>query len=496
MGPSPHDRLRRLPAPHRARRAPRAARRARAARAPQAARAAVALRRRAHRRARRRPPRRDRAGARDASTPPPRASGSMRPRSTPSAATTSATRCACWRPATRPPCCTSRATPAVWRCSPPATRRPSRSSARGAPAPTALQVAHALGRGLAAAGVTVISGMALGIDSAAHAGALEVGGPTITVLAGGADVAYPASKRSLHRELVRTQAAISEMPPGFKPFRWCFPARNRTIAGLASLTIVVEATERSGSLITADLAQELGRAVGAVPGPVTARALRGIQRPAARRRARHPPRPGRAGRGARHRRGDRAHRPPRPRSSSRRCAGCCAAWRTAATPSRRSRPRRRRRSTRSRASASSSCWASCGAAREDAMCACCSATAAGGAYPRAHRPSPPPRPRRALDRRLGFRRRGGDPGRSEGLRARRRPRHDGDHGDHGAEHRRGLGRAADRPGDHHRPDPRGRRGPRHRRGEDRDARRRRDDRDRRAGARRAAARHARSSTTR
>jgi DNA processing protein len=133
-----------------------------------------------------------------------------------------------------------------------------------------LQVAHALGRGLAAAGVTVISGMALGIDSAAHAGALAAGGPTITVLAGGADVAYPASKRSLHRELVRTQAAISEMPPGFKPFRWCFPARNRTIAGLSSMTIVVEAAERSGSLITADLAQELGRAVGAVPGPVTA----------------------------------------------------------------------------------------------------------------------------------------------------------------------------------------------------------------------------------
>lgn len=133
-----------------------------------------------------------------------------------------------------------------------------------------LQVAHVLGRGLAAAGVTVISGMALGIDSAAHAGALEGGGPTIAVLAGGADVAYPASKRSLHRELVRTQAAISEMPPGFTPFRWCFPARNRTIAGLASMTIVVEAAERSGSLITAELAQELGRTVGAVPGSVTA----------------------------------------------------------------------------------------------------------------------------------------------------------------------------------------------------------------------------------
>jgi DNA processing protein len=133
-----------------------------------------------------------------------------------------------------------------------------------------LEVAHALGRGLAAAGVCVVSGMALGIDSAAHAGALEVGGPTITVLAGGADVPYPPSKRELYRAIVATQAAISEMPPGFQPYRWCFPARNRTIAGLASLTIVVEATERSGSLITAELAQDLGRAVGAVPGPVTA----------------------------------------------------------------------------------------------------------------------------------------------------------------------------------------------------------------------------------
>jgi DNA processing protein len=133
-----------------------------------------------------------------------------------------------------------------------------------------LEVARGLGRGLAAAGVSVVSGMALGIDSAAHAGALEVGGPTLTVLAGGADVPYPPSKRALYREIVRTHAAISEMPPGFAPFRWCFPARNRTIAGLASLTIVVEATERSGSLITAELAQDLGRAVGAVPGPVTA----------------------------------------------------------------------------------------------------------------------------------------------------------------------------------------------------------------------------------
>ena len=133
-----------------------------------------------------------------------------------------------------------------------------------------LEVARGLARGLAAAGVTVVSGMALGIDSAAHAGALEVGGPTLSVLASGADVPYPPSKRALYRAIVRTQAVVSEMPPGFAPFRWCFPARNRTIAGLATLTIVVEATERSGSLITAELAQDLGRAVGAVPGPVGA----------------------------------------------------------------------------------------------------------------------------------------------------------------------------------------------------------------------------------
>jgi len=134
----------------------------------------------------------------------------------------------------------------------------------------ALEIAHGLARGLAAAGVTVVSGMALGVDSAAHAGALEAGGPTLTALAGGADVPYPASKRGLYRAIVAQDAAISELPPGFQPFRWCFPARNRTIAGLALLTIVVEATERSGSLITAEIAQDLGRAVGAVPGSVTA----------------------------------------------------------------------------------------------------------------------------------------------------------------------------------------------------------------------------------
>jgi DNA processing protein len=112
--------------------------------------------------------------------------------------------------------------------------------------------------------------MALGIDSAAHDGALEVGGPTIAVLAGGADVPYPPSKARLYRELVQRQCAISEMPPGFRPFKWTFPARNRTIAALADVTVVVEAAERSGSLITADFAAEFGRQVAAVPGRVTA----------------------------------------------------------------------------------------------------------------------------------------------------------------------------------------------------------------------------------
>lgn len=132
--------------------------------------------------------------------------------------------------------------------------------------PDGLEVARALGRGLAAAGVTVVSGMALGIDSAAHEGALQAGGPTVAVLAGGADVAYPRSKRALHGRIRQAGAVVSEAPPSFVPRRWCFPARNRIIAGLASATIVVQAAVRSGSLITAELAMDLGRDVGAVPG--------------------------------------------------------------------------------------------------------------------------------------------------------------------------------------------------------------------------------------
>ena len=138
------------------------------------------------------------------------------------------------------------------------------------------EVARTLGRSLAGAGIPVISGLALGIDAAAHAGALEAGGPTVAVLAGGADRPYPRSTTALYRQIVAGGGCVvSEMLPGFKPFKWGFPARNRIIAGLSDATVVVEAAERSGSLITAELAQELGRIVAAVPGPVTSQVSAG-----------------------------------------------------------------------------------------------------------------------------------------------------------------------------------------------------------------------------
>ncbi len=135
--------------------------------------------------------------------------------------------------------------------------------------PYGTEVARALGRGLGVAGVTVVSGMALGVDSAAHAGALAGGGSTVAVLPAGAERPYPAAKRALHRRIRETGAAISELPPGSDVRRWMFPARNRLIAALASMTVVVEAGERSGSLVTARVAGALGRPVGAVPGRIT-----------------------------------------------------------------------------------------------------------------------------------------------------------------------------------------------------------------------------------
>jgi DNA processing protein len=138
------------------------------------------------------------------------------------------------------------------------------------PSEYAVEVARSLGRGLAASGITVLSGMAAGIDSAAHAGALEVAGaPTVAVLPGGPERPYPAAGRHLHRRIAAAGAVVSELPPGTAVRRWMFPARNRIVAGLAAVTVVVEAGAGSGALFAAAVARELRRPVGAVPGRVT-----------------------------------------------------------------------------------------------------------------------------------------------------------------------------------------------------------------------------------
>ena len=144
-----------------------------------------------------------------------------------------------------------------------------------APSVDGLEVARALARGLGVAGVAVISGMASGIDSAAHQGALDAGGTTVAVLAAGPSQARPTTQRQLHSRILERGAAISEFGPGLPTRRWMFPARNRLIAALAGVTIVVEATDRSGALITARCAAALGRSVGAVPGRVTSRRSQG-----------------------------------------------------------------------------------------------------------------------------------------------------------------------------------------------------------------------------
>lgn len=136
------------------------------------------------------------------------------------------------------------------------------------------EIARELGRELAAAGMTVVSGLAFGIDGCAHRGAIDAG-RTIAVLGCGPDVAYPASHRSLWRRICEGGLVISEFPPGAPPWRWTFPARNRIMAALGGMTVVVEAATRSGSLITMDLAADLGRDLGAVPGPVTSRTSAG-----------------------------------------------------------------------------------------------------------------------------------------------------------------------------------------------------------------------------
>lgn len=136
------------------------------------------------------------------------------------------------------------------------------------PSPYGEQVARALAFGLARAGVCVLSGLALGIDAAAHRGALEAGGATIAVLGCGVDMAYPRSHTALYRHIVGAGAVVSEQPMGAQPDRGSFPRRNRIISGLSRGVVVVEAAARSGALITARCAAEQGREVFAVPGEI------------------------------------------------------------------------------------------------------------------------------------------------------------------------------------------------------------------------------------
>lgn len=130
------------------------------------------------------------------------------------------------------------------------------------------RVTRSLTTALVRAGVCVISGMARGIDGTAHRTALDTGGRTVAVLGTGIDVPYPAGHRQLHRMIVERGLVLSENPPGMTAHQGAFPKRNRIIAALAPVTVVVEAGRQSGALNTAGQALELGRTVAAVPGPI------------------------------------------------------------------------------------------------------------------------------------------------------------------------------------------------------------------------------------
>jgi len=132
-----------------------------------------------------------------------------------------------------------------------------------------VEVAERLASDLAARGVTIVSGLARGIDTAAHRGALAAGGRTIAVLGAGVDVVYPPENVALAREVAAHGALLTQFAPGMPPLPQNFPTRNRTLAALALGVVVVEAAERSGSLITAGFAGDLGREVFAVPGKIT-----------------------------------------------------------------------------------------------------------------------------------------------------------------------------------------------------------------------------------
>lgn len=149
------------------------------------------------------------------------------------------------------------------------TRRPSDYGRR---------TAHTLARELAAIGFTIVSGLAYGIDAAAHKGALEAGGRTIAVLGSGIDRIYPARNASLARDIIERGAVVSEFPMGTKPDAGNFPRRNRLVSGLSRGTLVVEAFQDGGALITARLALEQNREVFAIPGSIMSKSSEGTNR--------------------------------------------------------------------------------------------------------------------------------------------------------------------------------------------------------------------------
>lgn len=141
-----------------------------------------------------------------------------------------------------------------------------------------IKVASQLARGLSMAGFTIISGLARGVDAAAHQAAIEAGGRTIAVLGGGHLKLYPAEHASLANAIIHDGAVISESPPDTPPRSGSFPKRNRIVSGLSLGVVVVEAAQRSGALISARLAMEQGREVFAVPGPIDSRMSKGCHK--------------------------------------------------------------------------------------------------------------------------------------------------------------------------------------------------------------------------